>query len=114
MKYRCIIVDDEKLARTLLEEYISKFPFLEIAALCKDPMEALKTLQEEPIDLMFLDIQMPELTGIEFLKTLQKKPAVIFTTAYSEYALDKSAFDLAAQAVRFDDLPCFGGDKGAL
>ncbi len=94
MKYRCIIVDDEKLARTLLEEYISKFPLLEIAALCKDPMEALETLQEEPIDLMFLDIQMPELTGIEFLKTLQKKPVVIFTTAYSEYALEGYQLDV--------------------
>lgn len=94
MKYRCLIVDDEKLARTLLEEYISKFPQLEITAQCKNPMEAIEVLQEAPVDLMFLDIQMPELTGIEFLKTLQHKPVVIFTTAYSEYALEGYQLDV--------------------
>lgn len=85
---KCLIVDDEELARLLLENFISKLPNLELVAKCKNPLEAMNILQTEEVDLMFLDIQMPELTGVEFLKTLTKKPLVIFTTAYSDYALE--------------------------
>lgn len=93
-KIKCIIVDDEKLARTLLENYIQKLPQLELIQQCKNPLEALECLQSHEIDLMFLDIQMPDLTGIEFLQTLQKKPVVIFTTAYAEYAMEGYQLDV--------------------
>jgi len=87
-KIKCLIVDDEELARKLVENYIQRLPYLEVVAKCADPLEAMQVLQEKEVDLMFLDIQMPELTGIEFLKTLTQKPLVIFTTAYKEYALE--------------------------
>ncbi len=93
-KIKCLVVDDEELARILLENYISKLPQLELIAKCKNPLEAMSVIQQEEIDLIFLDIQMPELTGLEFLKTLTKKPLVIFTTAYSEYAIEGYALDV--------------------
>lgn len=88
MKVRCLIVDDEQLARELIAAYCNKIPNLEVVAQCKSPIEAIDIIQKEEIDLLFLDIQMPDLTGIELLKTLSIKPQVIFTTAYSEYALE--------------------------
>jgi DNA-binding LytR/AlgR family response regulator len=91
---RCLVVDDEELARTLLQNYIGRLPHLELVASCANPLEAMSVLQQQPIDLLFLDIQMPELTGIEFLRTLTYKPLVIFTTAYTEYALDGYALDV--------------------
>ena len=91
---KCLVVDDEELARTLLENYISRLPHLELVAKCANPLEALKVLQEQEVDVIFLDIQMPELTGIEFLKGLSTKPMVIFTTAYSEYALEGYQLDV--------------------
>ncbi len=87
-KLKCLIVDDEELARKLVENYIQRVPYLEVVAKCADPLEATEVLQEKKVDILFLDIQMPELTGIEFLKTLTQKPLVIFTTAYKEYALE--------------------------
>ena len=93
-KIRCIIVDDEKLARTLLENYIQKLPQLTLVQSCKSPLEALECLQSQQIDLMFLDIQMPDLTGIELLQSLPNKPIVIFTTAYAEYALEGYQLDV--------------------
>lgn len=94
-KLRCLVVDDEELARTLLDNYIGRLPHLELAGKCKDPFEAASALREEPADILFLDIQMPGLTGIEFLRTLQKKPLVIFTTAYADYALEGYTLDAA-------------------
>jgi DNA-binding LytR/AlgR family response regulator len=91
---RCLIVDDEELARALLEVYVGRLPNLELAGQCKDPLEALQVLKEQPIDLLLLDIQMPELTGIEFLRSLSQKPLVIFTTAYSQYALEGYELDV--------------------
>lgn len=102
---RCLVVDDEKLARTLIETYIDKLPNLELVAQCKGPFEALPIIQKESIDLVFLDIQMPELTGIEFLKTLPHQPLAIFTTAYQEYALEGYQLDVVDYLVkpfRFD------------
>jgi len=93
-KIRCLVVDDEELARTLLENYIGRLPHLELAGKCKDPLEAMATLNDGPADLMFLDIQMPGLTGVEFLKTMKTRPLVIFTTAYSDYALEGYALDV--------------------
>ncbi|MCR9290107.1 MAG: response regulator transcription factor [Bacteroidetes bacterium] len=93
-KIKCLVVDDEELARTLLENYIGRLPQLELIQKCKDPIEANEVLQHKEINLLFLDIQMPELTGIQFLKTLKAKPAVIFTTAYSEYAVEGYSLDV--------------------
>ena len=100
MEIKCLIVDDEQLARKLLQEYIAKMPNLELAGQCKNPLEAMEVLGKTPVDLMFLDIQMPELTGVEFLKTMQKRPVVIFTTAYSEYALEGYELDIVDYLVK--------------
>ncbi len=94
MRLKCLVVDDEELARTLLDNYISRLPQLELVQKCATPLEALGALQEQEIDLIFLDIQMPELSGIEFLRSLGTKPMVIFTTAYSEYALEGYQLDV--------------------
>ena len=94
MKLSCIIVEDEPLARNLLVEYVSKAPYLELVEACSNPLHAIEVLRRHPVDLMFLDIQMPEITGITLLKTLQKKPLVILTTAYSEYALESYELDV--------------------
>lgn len=94
MKISCIIVDDELPARRLLAGYAEKLEFLEVKAVCKNALEAMKALQDHKPDLMFLDIQMPELTGIELLNALPDKPAVIFTTAYQEYALKGYELDV--------------------
>lgn len=94
MKTNCLIVDDEQLARKLLESYVAKIPYLVLKKSCKNALEASEYLQNGTIDLMFLDIQMPDLTGIEFLQTLNVKPLVIFTTAYKEFALDGYTLDV--------------------
>lgn len=86
--FSCIIIDDEELARNLLENFIGRLPHLELLGKFSNPLEALSCLREVSVDLIFLDIQMPEMTGIEFLKTLSKAPSVIFTTAYDRYALE--------------------------
>lgn len=90
----CIIVEDEPLARNLITDYVSKVPYLKLIQACSSPMQAIELLRNESIDLLFLDIQMPELTGISLLKVLQKKPMVILTTAYSEYALEGYELDV--------------------
>jgi DNA-binding LytR/AlgR family response regulator len=89
----CIAVDDEPLALKLLQDNISKVPFLKLTAACSDAFEAMKALQENKIDLIFIDIQMPGLTGLQFIGSLQNKPLVIFITAYKQYALE--SYDLA-------------------
>ena len=89
-----IIVDDEPLALDVLETYIEKLPKLNLVQRCNNAIEANEALENHDIDLMFLDIQMPQLTGTDFLKTLSKPPLVIFTTAYANYALE--GFELNA------------------
>ena len=89
----CIAVDDEPLALKLLQDNISKVPFLKLVAACHDAFEAMKALQENKIDLIFIDIQMPGLTGLQFIGSLENKPLVIFITAYKQYALE--SYDLA-------------------
>ncbi len=88
MKTRCLVIDDEPLAIEVIESYIQKIPKLEIVAKCTNPINAFEVLRKNQIDLIFLDIQMPQLNGIEFLKTLKNPPKVIFTTAYRDYALE--------------------------
>lgn len=87
-KYSCLIIDDEALARQLIENHLSKFLNIEIIASYNSAIEASNYLKEHTVDLIFLDIQMPKLSGIEFLKSLIAPPKTIFTTAYSEFALD--------------------------
>ena len=89
-----IIVDDEPLAQDVLETYIEKLPDLNLVAKCNNALEAHEALKTLDVDLMFLDIQMPQLTGIDFLKTLNKPPLVIFTTAYPNHAVE--GFELNA------------------
>lgn len=94
MNLTCLIVDDEPLARNLLSEYVKKVPYLTLVDTCSDALKAMEVLRNKEIDVLFLDIQMPELTGINFLKTLQQKPLVILTTAYSQYALESYDLDV--------------------
>lgn len=89
---RCLIVDDEVIAQQILEEYIAETPGLMLVAKCRNALEAFARLEQHPIDLIFLDIEMPLVNGLTFLKTLPKAPKVVFTTAYSEHALE--GFDL--------------------
>ena len=90
----CLVVDDEPIARNGLLEHIQQIEFLNPVAACKNAVEAAMFLQKEKIDLMFLDIQMPKLTGIDFLKNLSAPPLVIFTTAYPEYAIQGFELDV--------------------
>jgi two-component system LytT family response regulator len=95
MSYTCVIVDDEPFARKLMEEYVSKVPDLKLIQSCANPLVAIEVLRENPVDILFLDINMPEITGLTLLKVLQKKPLVVLTTAYSEYALEGYELDVA-------------------
>lgn len=88
LKITCVIVDDEPMALTLVEGYVKKTPFLVLKKKCSSAIEAMEFLKEEPVDLLFLDIQMPDLTGLEFSKMLPKDTRVIFTTAFDQYALE--------------------------
>lgn len=87
-KINCIIADDESLARNGIKNYAVKLPQLNVVAVCNDGVEVYRAIKETAADLIFLDIQMPQLTGIELLRTLKNPPAVIITTAYSEFALE--------------------------
>ncbi|MDB4924339.1 LytTR family DNA-binding domain-containing protein [Mucilaginibacter sp.] len=91
---RCLIVDDEPLALHILEDYISKVPFMELVKSTTNPIEALTLVQDGNIDLVFLDVQMPELTGIQFLRIANGKTKVILTTAYPQYALEGYELDV--------------------
>ena len=88
LKISCVIVDDEPMALNLVESYVEKTPFLSLKKKCSSAIEAMEFIKNEPVDLLFLDIQMPDLTGIEFSKMLPKETRVIFTTAFDQYALE--------------------------
>lgn len=107
-KIKCIVVDDEPLARKLIEEYIQNFPFLELEASCKNAFEAMAILQEKSIDLIFLDIQMPVMLGTQFIKSLSQKPSVIFITAYSNYAIESYDLDVVDYLMKPVSLERFG------
>ncbi len=100
MKTKCLIVDDEPLAIEVVENHIGQFENLEITATCRNAIKAFEILEETQIDLMFLDIQMPKLTGIDFLKSLKNPPQVIFTTAYIDFALEGFELDVLDYLVK--------------
>lgn len=89
----CLIVDDEPLAADLIEDFVSRVPYLNLVNKCRNAFECIENLKINTVDLIFLDIQMPNLSGIQLLKSLDKKPMVIFTTAYSEYAAESYNLD---------------------
>jgi DNA-binding LytR/AlgR family response regulator len=94
MKTKCLIVDDEPLAVQLIDMHIAKIDTLSVVARCSNAMEAFSVLREKQVDLVFIDIQMPQITGIDFLKTLKNPPKIIITTAYRQYALEGYELDV--------------------
>jgi len=92
--FNVLIVDDEFHARKLLSEYVSKLPFLELVGTAANVFEAMNVLREQKVDILLSDIQMPEITGLEFARSLKNPPSVIFTTAYSEYAVESYELDV--------------------
>jgi DNA-binding LytR/AlgR family response regulator len=102
---RCIAVDDEKLVLDLLVDNISQVPYLQLVKACRNAMEAIEILQQEKIDLIFLDIQMPKLSGLQFIQSLQQPPMIILITAYEKYALEGynlNVVDYLLKPVPFD------------
>ncbi|WP_276479725.1 LytR/AlgR family response regulator transcription factor [Paraflavitalea pollutisoli] len=98
--YRCLVVEDEPLAQNVLKNYISSHPLLELAGLCGDSLEAQQWLVQHRADLLFLDINLPVLSGVSFLKSLSRPPLVIFTTAYAEYAAEGFELDAVDYLVK--------------
>jgi two-component system, LytTR family, response regulator len=102
---RCIAIDDEDLALELMEDYISKVPYLQLVTTSDDAIEAMTIIQEQQIDLVFLDIQMPGLNGLQLIETLSNNPMCIFVTAYAQYALEGynlNVIDYLVKPVPFD------------
>lgn len=100
-----LIVDDEPLARDILETYLQKTPDVQLAGACKNALEAFSFLSRQQVDVMLLDINMPEISGMDFLKTLKNPPAIIFTTAYSQYAVESyelNALDYLLKPISFE------------
>jgi DNA-binding LytR/AlgR family response regulator len=95
MKIKCLAIDDEPLALGLVSDYISQIPFLELVGSYTSALDALQVLEMEQIDLIFLDIRMPDLSGFQFLDTLVEKPLVILTTAYNQYGPESYEFEIA-------------------
>lgn len=96
----CLAIDDETPALDILEDNISRIPFLHLVGKCKNAYAALETLQQEPVDLLFLDIEMPGINGLGFLKSLATKPMVIFITAYRNYAVEGFELDVLDYLVK--------------
>lgn len=106
---RCIAIDDEPLSLAQIAKYIEKIPYLELVGKCRDALEAIKILDETQVDLMFVDINMPDLNGLDFVRSLTIRPKIVFTTAYSEYAIDGykvEAVDYLLKPFSFQDLLC--------
>jgi len=107
MKIKCIIIDDEPIACKGMQEYVEQVDFLELRAISEDVLQAYRILNEEPIDLIFLDIEMPKLSGIDFIRSLKTVPYIIFTTAYPRYALEGYELDVADYLVKPIAFPRF-------
>jgi len=106
MKIKCLAIDDEPLALQQISAYIDSTQFLEKMALCQSAFEAIEFTDQQPVDLMFVDINMPDLNGLDFVKSLKNKPYIIFTTAYSEYALEGfkvDAVDYILKPISYDE-----------
>ena len=88
MKIKCLAIDDEPMALDKLKNYIERIPFLELVAMCSSTTEAMQVMAETEVDAMFVDINMPDVNGMEFVRALTEPPLVVFTTAYSEFAVD--------------------------
>ena len=102
---RCLIIDDEPPAREIIRRYVQEIPTLQLMGECANAIQALTALQQHRVDLLFLDIRMPQLNGTDFIKTLKNPPKVIFTTAFSEYALEGYELDVVdylMKPIRFD------------
>jgi DNA-binding LytR/AlgR family response regulator len=106
-KLSCLIIEDEPLAAELLEDYVNQVSFLELRGTCKDALFALERLQEEDIDVVFLDIHLPKLKGLEFLRSLKDKPQTILTTAYHQYALEAFEEEVVDYLMKPIDFPRF-------
>ncbi|MDR3046186.1 MAG: LytTR family DNA-binding domain-containing protein [Bacteroidales bacterium] len=106
-RYKVLIIDDELLARTLLTDYVEKIPQLTLVESCENVPQALPFLQQHDIDILLTDIEMPDMTGIELVKTIDKLPAVIFTTAYSEYAVEGFELNAADYLIKPISFPRF-------
>ncbi|MBK7133787.1 MAG: response regulator transcription factor [Bacteroidales bacterium] len=106
MTIKCLAIDDEPLALKQIGSYIKKTPFLELVSLCNNPFSAMEFIAENQVDLLFVDISMPDLSGMDFVKSLTIKPLVVFTTAYSEYAIDgfkADAIDYLLKPIGYKD-----------
>lgn len=107
MKIKCIAIDDEPLAVKKIAGYIQKIPFLELVAECRNAFEAMEFMTKNDIQLLFIDINMPDISGMEFVKSLREKPYIVFTTAYSEYAVEGfevEAVDYLLKPISFSNL----------
>lgn len=103
---KCIAIDDEPLALEQLRMYIARIPFLELVAVCQDAFEAMKILSETSVDALFVDIDMPDLSGMDFARSLVDRPLIVFTTAYAEYAVEGykvDAVDYLLKPFGFED-----------
>lgn len=103
---RCLAVDDEPMALKKLENYIGRLPFLRLVGLCESPIEAMEIMALQPVDALFIDINMPDLNGMEFVSSMPEQPMVVFTTAYAEYAVESyrlSAVDYLLKPFDFAD-----------
>ncbi|HEX2606475.1 MAG TPA: response regulator, partial [Flavisolibacter sp.] len=104
-KYNCLIVDDEPPAREVLRRYIQQIPILELAGECGNALQAIAALREKPIDLLFLDIQMPQINGLTLLEALTQPPKIILTTAFEQYAVqafELNVTDYLVKPIRFE------------
>jgi two-component system LytT family response regulator len=107
MKLKCLLVDDEPLAISLLESYVNQIPNLELAGTFTNPVKALEFLKTNIVDLLFIDIQMPDLNGLELVSQLPHKPLIVFTTAYSQYAIEGFKVDAVDYLLKPVDFPEF-------
>ncbi len=114
IRIRCIAVDDEPMALEKLESYIRRVPYLELVALCEDPLEAVQMMMEQPVDALFVDINMPDLNGMEMVSALPDPPMVVFTTTYAEYAAESYRFPAVDYLLKPFDFTGFQRAAGRL